>query len=54
MAWSNRRRNRKRWELGVLERRYYIDQVFDALTDKGEKALEFASHVERTKRRRTS
>lgn len=38
-------------ELGVLERRYYIDQVFDALTDKGEKALEFASHVERTKRR---
>lgn len=40
-------------ELGVLERRYYIDQVFDALTDKGEKALEFASHVERTKRRRT-
>lgn len=41
-------------ELGVLERRYYIDQVFDALTDKGEKALEFASHVERTKRRRTS
>lgn len=34
-------------ELGVLERRYYIDQVFDALTDKGEKALEFASHVER-------
>lgn len=32
---------------GVLERRYYIDQVFDALTDKGEKALEFASHVER-------
>lgn len=33
-------------ELGVLERRYYIDQVFDALTDKGEKALEFASHVE--------
>lgn len=41
-------------ELGVLERRYYIDQVFDALTDKGEKALEFASHVERTKRRRSS
>ena len=41
-------------ELGVLERRYYIDQVFDALTDKGEKALKFASHVERTKRRRTS
>lgn len=35
-------------ELGVLERRYYIDQVFDALTDKGEKALEFAAHVERT------
>lgn len=35
-------------ELGVLERRYYIDQVFDALTDKGEKELEFASHVERT------
>lgn len=35
-------------ELGVLERRYYIDQVFDALTDKGEKTLEFASHVERT------
>lgn len=35
-------------ELGVLERRYYIDQVFDALTDKGEKALEFASHVKRT------
>lgn len=35
-------------ELGVLERRYYIDQVFDALTDKGEKALEFASHAERT------
>lgn len=35
-------------DLGVLERRYYIDQVFDALTDKGEKALEFASHVERT------
>lgn len=35
-------------ELGVLERRYYIDQVFDALTDKGEKALEFASHVERS------
>lgn len=34
-------------ELGVLERRYYIDQVFDALTDKGEKALEFASHVKR-------
>ena len=34
-------------ELDVLERRYYIDQVFDALTDKGEKALEFASHVER-------
>ena len=34
-------------ELGVLERRYYIDQVFDVLTDKGEKALEFASHVER-------
>lgn len=34
-------------DLGVLERRYYIDQVFDALTDKGEKALEFASHVER-------
>lgn len=34
-------------ELGVLERRYYIDQVFDALTDKGEKALEFASHIER-------
>lgn len=32
-------------ELGVLERRYYIDQVFDALTDKGEKALKFASHV---------
>lgn len=32
-------------ELGVLERRYYIDQVFDALTDKGEKALGFASHV---------
>lgn len=32
-------------ELGVLERRYYIDQVFDVLTDKGEKALEFASHV---------
>lgn len=32
-------------ELGVLERRYYIDQVFDALTDKGEKALEFASHM---------
>lgn len=31
--------------LGVLERRYYIDQVFDALTDKGEKALKFASHV---------
>ena len=41
-------------ELGVLERRYYIDQVFDALTDKGEKALKFASHVERTRRRRTS
>lgn len=41
-------------ELGVLERRYYIDQVFDALTDKGEKALKFASHVERTKRRRAS
>lgn len=41
-------------ELGVLELRYYIDQVFDALTDKGEKALEFASHAERTKRRRTS
>lgn len=35
-------------ELGVLERRYYIDQVFDALTDEGEKALKFASHVERT------
>lgn len=35
-------------ELGVLESRYYIDQVFDALTDKGEKALEFASHAERT------
>ena len=35
-------------ELGVLERRYDIDQVFDVLTDKGEKALEFASHVERT------
>lgn len=35
-------------ELGVLERRYYIDQVFDALTDKSEKALEFASHAERT------
>lgn len=35
-------------ELGVLERRYYIDQVFDALTDKGEKALKFAAHVERT------
>lgn len=35
-------------ELGVLERRCHIDQVFDALTDKGEKALEFASHVERT------
>lgn len=35
-------------ELGVLERRYYLDQVFDALTDKGEKALKFASHVERT------
>lgn len=34
-------------ELGVLERRYYIDQVYDALTDKGEKALKFASHVER-------
>lgn len=34
-------------DLGVLERRYYIDQVFDALTDKGEKALEFASHVKR-------
>lgn len=34
-------------ELGVLERRYYLDQVFDALTDKGEKALEFALHVER-------
>ena len=34
-------------ELGVLERRYYIDQVFDALTDRGEKALEFASHVKR-------
>lgn len=34
-------------ELGVLERRYYIDQVFDALTDKGEKALEFALHVKR-------
>lgn len=34
-------------DLGVLERRYYIDQVFDALTDRGEKALEFASHVER-------
>ena len=34
-------------ELGVLECRYYIDQVFDALTDKGEKALEFASHVKR-------
>lgn len=34
-------------ELGVLARRYYIDQVFDALTDKGEKALEFASHVKR-------
>ena len=33
-------------ELGVLERRYYIDQVFDALTDKGEKALKFASHVQ--------
>lgn len=33
-------------DLGVLERRYYIDQVFDVLTDKGEKALEFASHVE--------
>lgn len=32
-------------DLGVLERRYYIDQVFDALTDKGEKALKFASHV---------
>ena len=32
-------------ELGVLERRYYIDQVFDALTDKGLKALGFASHV---------
>lgn len=31
--------------LGVLERRYYIDQVFDVLTDKGEKALKFASHV---------
>lgn len=35
-------------DLGVLERRYYIDQVFDALTDKGKKALEFASHAERT------
>lgn len=34
-------------ELGVLERRHYIDQVFDALTDKGEKALKFASHVKR-------
>lgn len=33
-------------ELGVLERRYYIDQVFNALTDKGEKALKFASHVQ--------
>ena len=33
-------------ELGVLERRCYIDQVFDALTDKGEKALKFASHVQ--------
>lgn len=32
-------------ELGVLERRYYIDQVFDALTGKGLKALGFASHV---------
>ncbi|MCB4902651.1 hypothetical protein KZP17_09630 [Bifidobacterium pseudocatenulatum] len=38
-------------ELGVLERRYYIDQVFDALTDKGEKALEFASHVKRVSRK---
>ena len=35
-------------ELGVLERRYDIDQVFDVLTDKGEKALDFASHAERT------
>lgn len=35
-------------ELGVLERRYHIGQVFDALTGKGEKALGFASHVERT------
>lgn len=26
----------------------------NTVTDKGEKALEFASHVERTKRRRTS
>lgn len=33
-------------ELGMLERRYYIDQVFDALTNKGEKALKFASHVQ--------
>lgn len=33
-------------ELGVLERRYDSDQVFNALTDKGKKALEFASHVE--------
>lgn len=33
-------------DLGVLERRYYIDQVFDVLTDKGEKALKFASHVQ--------
>ena len=39
--------SQRRRELGVLERRYYIDQVFDALTDKGEKALEFASHVKR-------
>ncbi len=35
-------------ELGVLERRYDIDQAFDVLTDKGEQALDFASHVERT------
>lgn len=35
-------------ELGVLERKCDIDQAFDVLTDKGEKALDFASHVERS------
>ena len=33
--------------MGLVARRYYIDQVFDELTDKGEKAVEYTARTMR-------